>query len=740
MKRLIVTEKSNAAKRIADILSVGKAKSTKLNSLPVFTFDDDDTEVVCVGLKGHILKVDFPREYSNWQNVDPKSLINADILKVPTKGSVSIIKLIQKEARKADEIIIATDFDREGELIGADAVNKMKEVNKNASVKRARFSALTDSEIKKAFSELEEIYHDLASAGEARQDIDLIWGATLTRFISLASSRLGKLFLSVGRVQSPTLALTVLREKERQAFISTPYWQIKAIFRKDGEEFVASHKTERFLKETEAQAVLEKLKGNGRVISVSRSQRKLQPPAPFNTTAFLTAASSIGVSPSRAMRIAENLYINGLISYPRVDNTVYPSSLDFREILTAIKNNQAFGEIAAELAEAKKLTPTRGKLQATDHPPIHPTGLAQENDLKGPDWKIYQLVARRFLATLSPAALVENASAEIEVDREPFVVKGSCVVDEGWLRAYPYSRRKDEEIPDLRQGDEVELVEPIFEAKETQPPARYSQGRLIQKMEELGLGTKATRHQIIQNLYDRGYTHSDPIVPTELGMKVAESLLKHTNPIATSQMTAELEKAMDQVADGQAKKSEVVDRSRTMLAQVMNLLDSKKEEVGQEIRQGIKDDRIVGKCPNCDQSLRIIRSKKTKKRFVGCGGYPDCKTAYPLPQFGEIISLNEYCDQCQSPKIKVLSGKGKAWVLCIDPKCPSKGENNYQKKTPKETKKKIGRKTAKKPARKEAKTAKEETATTVDDAAPEDLSKEKEQEKRVFDALADYGD
>lgn len=740
MKRLILTEKSNAAKRIADILSGGKARVEKLNSLPVYTFKDNGADVICVGLKGHILKVDFPNTYSNWQGVDPKSLIDAEILKVPTKGSVSIIKLIQKQAKDADEIIIATDFDREGELIGVDAINKMREVNQKAEVKRARFSALTPQEIKKAFSHLEEVYYALASAGEARQDIDLIWGATLTRFLSLASSRLGKQFLSVGRVQSPTLVLIALKERERQAFVITPYWLIKALFRKDGQDFMAIHKTDRFLDEASAKAVFARLTGEGQVLAVSRIQRELNPPAPFNTTAFLTAASSLGISPSRAMRIAENLYLNGLISYSRVDNTVYPASLDFKEILAVLTGNKVFGEIAGQLMAVEKLTPTRGKTQATDHPPIHPTGLAQESELTAPEWKIYQLVSRRFLATLSPPALVENASAEVEVNNEVFVAKGSCVVSDGWLKAYPYSRRKDEEIPDLRQGDRVELVEPLLEAKETQPPARYSQGRLIQKMEELDLGTKATRHQIIQNLYDRSYVHSDPIVPTELGMRVAESLFKHTSPIATSQMTSELEKAMDAVAEGQAKKDEVVGRSRIMLAQVMNLLDAKKEEVRQEIRQGIQEDRMLGKCPNCGNPLRVIRSKKTRKRFVGCNGYPDCRTAFPLPQFGEIIALNEYCESCDSPKIKVLSGKGKAWTLCIDPKCPTKGDNNYQPKSEEKKTKKSAKKTAAKPTRKSAKKIQLGEEKTLETSITEDDREEKEHEKRVHDALADYGD
>ncbi len=670
MARLIITEKNIAARRIAEILSGGKFKVEKSFNLPIYVFKDGESEIRCFGLKGHILKADFPKEYQNWQQVNPKELINAKIVKVPTQ--MSVLKVLKKEGSKARTVILATDFDREGELIGIDAFGEIKKINSKIDLKRARFSALNSSEIKKAFSHLEQPYFNLALAGEARQDIDLIWGATLTRFISLASSRLGKQFLSVGRVQSPTLCLIAQREKEIKSFVPVPYWQLKGLFEHGSEKFWANHKVERFWKKEEAEEIKKKLGDEGIVKSIVKSKKILPPPTPFNTTTFLTSAASLGISPARSMRIAENLYMNGLISYPRVDNTVYPESLNLGEVLKVIQGNQVFGYLAKELLSLKQLTPTRGKKEATDHPPIYPTGLAQVEDLKKEEWKVYELVARRFLATLSSPAVVESARVEIEVNEEIFIIRGIRVVKEGWFLAYPYGRKKDEEIPLLKEGDIVRVIEIKLEEKETQPPLRYSQGRLIQKMEELNLGTKATRHQIIQNLYDRLYIQGDPIVPTELGMAVSEALLKHMEPISTPQMTAELEREMDRIAEGKSEKKEVVEHSRTMLAKVMNLLESRKREVRAEIKEGVRGDKIVGKCPNCQSELRIIRARKTKKRFVGCSNYPQCSTSFPLPQSGEVLALNEVCEICLSPKVKLIRKGKKPWVICINPNCQSK--------------------------------------------------------------------
>ncbi len=669
--RLIITEKNTTAKRISAILSEGRARAMDKTRNPVYAFETNGDEVRCIGLKGHILKVDFPAEYQQWQDVEPRELIHAEIIKIPTNKT--LIKTIQNEARKADEVIIATDFDREGELIGVDAINKIREVRPDVPVKRARFSALTPVEIKKVFANLEDPYYDLASAGEARQDIDLIWGASLTRFISLASTRLGKQFLSVGRVQSPTLAIIADKEKERKAFVSTPFWTLRIDCVAGSEAFQASHVRERFLVEEEAKEALARMADTAVVKEVKTTERTIKPPAPFNTTGLLTAAASLGFSAARAMSIAENLYMNGYISYPRVDNTVYPPSLDLRAILREISGCPEFEPLCAKLLRQEKLVPTRGKKQATDHPPIHPTAAAPRARLSPQEWRIYELVSRRFMATLAGEAVVLSVRADLECGSEPFVARGSRTAEEGWYLYYAYGRKKEVVLPRLEGGDVVQVKQPPeLRRGETQPPARYNQGKLIEKMEELGLGTKSTRHSIIESLYGRGYIYGDPITPTETGIAVTEALRKYAGVISTPDMTAALERDMDAIAEGAETQAQVLGKSRDMLSEVMRLLEKSREDVAAEIRNGIREDRILGICPRCDSSLRIVKAKKSKKRFVGCSGYPDCTTTYPLPQTGTIMPTGEICPECDSPKVRVVNKGRRPWIFCLDPDCASK--------------------------------------------------------------------
>jgi DNA topoisomerase-1 len=672
--RLIVTEKNIAAGKIAAILAKGKPREESFYKVPYYLFSDGaGQDTVAVGLKGHVLQVEFPPEYADWRKVEPSALIDAPLIK--GEMAKAVIRAVRKLAKEADSLIIATDYDREGELIGLEALEIAGDENEKLirSARRARFSALTPGEVKRAFAELEHLSEPLARAGEARQDIDLIWGATLTRFVSLATSRLGNQFLSVGRVQSPTLALIVEREKERRAFVPEPYWVVRADLQADGQVFAAVHKEERFSTEERARAAYERTAGPGKVTGLKSTERKVAKPAPFNTTSFMTSATSLGLSASAAMNLAETLYMGGYISYPRTDNTVYPSSLDLREVLEVVGQGD-FRRETQTLLSRQSLTPSRGNKRTTDHPPIYPTGPARRGELDEREWKVYELVTRRFLATLADDAVSESTRLDLDLNGEPFFVRGSRVLVPGWLEFYPYSRQKDAELPALVEGELAELLEKYLDAKETQPPSRYSQGALIELMEKHNLGTKATRHNIIQNLYDRGYIHGNPVEPTETGVKMAEALQEYAPRIASPEMTAHLEADMDAIAEREKTKDAVVTISRDLLREAYRSLEQNKEQVAARIFEGITDDRILGECPKCRQNrLRILRSKTTRKRFVGCEGYPDCDQTYPLPQRGDIVALNETCPECGSPRIKVLGGR-RPWILCLDPECPTKAE------------------------------------------------------------------
>src|SRR5215218_8948133 len=493
--RLIVTEKNNSAKKIADILSGGTAKEGSSYKTPYYEWSDESGDQMTIGLKGHVLNPAFPESYSNWQKTNPRDLIDAELISEPTDKNV--VRALKKVAKDADGLVIATDFDREGELIGLEALLEIVEANPNlataegvhedgTAVKRARYSALTKDEIERAFNNLDELSMPLANAGAARQDMDLIWGATLTRSVSMATRRFGSNFLSVGRVQSPTLGLIVQRELERRAHEPEPFWEVSATFAHPEGSFSAEHTTDKFWKEEEAKAAVANTKTPGTVKEITAKRNTRKPPTPLNTTAFTSDASSrLGITPSRAMRIAEDLYMDGYISYPRTDNTVYPSSLETKELIQELVAIDDF-KAAEYLLDGRALEPTRGKKETTDHPPIYPTQAVNPKRLEARSEahrRVYELVARRFLATFSPPMVTESTRANIETapgsgsassapDRETgetYFVRGSVVLDPGFAAIYTYARSADTEIPKLEEGQELALEgEPWIVDKETQ--------------------------------------------------------------------------------------------------------------------------------------------------------------------------------------------------------------------------------------------------------------------------------
>ncbi len=698
--RLIITEKNNSAKKIAEILSGGAAAADATYKVPFYTWTDADGEQMTVGLKGHVMGVAFPEGYSNWQETDLHELIDAQLVPEPTDKNV--VKAVRKLAKEADSIVIATDYDREGELIGLEALQQVLEVNPRIAdaelasrppIARARYSALTKGEIERAFANLDQLSYDLAYAGSARQDIDLIWGATLTRAVSLASRRFGSNFLSVGRVQSPTLALVVERELERRAHVPKPFWELYAKFAHPDGSFEAHHATDKFWDRGEADAALAGTSSPGVVTEVASRRNTRKPPAPFNTTAFTTDASSrLGITPAAAMRIAEDLYMDGYISYPRTDNTVYPPSLNTGELIASLVRIPDF-EAARGLLDQGPLTPTRGKKETTDHPPIYPTQAIYPNALDGPKRRVYELIVRRFLATFSPPMITESTRADIEAGSEAYFVRGSVVVDPGYAGIYTYARSADEEIPKLEEGQSLDLDgEPWIVDKETQPPSRISQGKLIELMEERGLGTKATRADIIQKLYDRGYVFSNPPEPSETGIAMYKAFHDYVPRMATPEMTAELERDMDQIAAGETSKDEVVRISREMLHETTTELEQRKDDLAKQIWAGMDEDKFLGPCKVCEEAgrtrengepnrLRII-DLKGGKRMYGCEGWnrddpeaPDsCRVSGPLPgRFFELWRLEERCSVCgERPRLTVKKrGPGRPWKLCLNDDCPT---------------------------------------------------------------------
>ena len=691
---VIVTEKDNAARRIADILSGGAATAERRNDVNVYKWGGTR----CIGLSGHVVGVDFPPEYSDWRDVEPVELIDAPVRKTPTQEG--IVNALRRLARNASRVTIATDYDREGELIGKEAYELVREVNEEVPVDRVRFSSITETEVTNAFADPDDLDFDLAAAGEARQVIDLTWGAALTRFLSLSARQLGNDFISVGRVQGPTLKLIVDREREIRAFEPEAYWELFGELSKaDGDPFEAQYfftndagnEAERVWDGSVAETLTAALAATDEAVvdDVRRRTRTDEPPTPFNTTAYIRAAGSLGYSAQRAMSIAEELYTAGYVTYPRTDNTVYPDDLEPRALLESLAASGRFGEDAASLLERETIEPTEGDEETTDHPPIHPTGdLPGASDLSADEWEVYELIVRRFLATCAPpatwerlrvVALANGDATQIAREADPFAAlrdpadaagtpelaadgglrlkaNGKRLLEAGYHEVYPYRSSDERIVPDVEPGEALTVSGRHTDAKETQPPRRYGQSRLIEEMEARGVGTKATRHRTIEKLYDRGYVENDPPRPTRLAESVVEAAEGFADHVVSEEMTAQLERDMQAIAAGEKGYDEVTAASRELLERVFEDLTESREAIGDQLQESLKADKTLGPCPECGSDL-LVRQSGAGSYFVGCDGYPDCEYTLPLPSTGKPLILEESCADHELRHVKMLAGR-----------------------------------------------------------------------------------
>ena len=442
-----------------------------------------------IGLKGHVLGPAFPEGYSNWQKTDLHDLIDAELIKEPTDKNV--VKAIKKVAKEADELVIATDFDREGELIGLEALEEMLDANPELGsregtadgslvIQRARYSALTKEEIERAFANLDTLSYPLANAGAARQDIDLLWGATLTRAVSLASRRFGSNFLSVGRVQSPTLGLIVEREMERRAHVAKPFWELFAKFEHPDGTFETHHSVDKFWEQSRGRRGASP--GPWRRASSKRSRRAKTPasrrrPTTPPPSAPTPPAASASPPPARCGSPRTSTWT---ASSP----TRAPTTRSTRPRCRCASWSPRWSRSKSSpppsgLLDRPQLTPTRGKKETTDHPPIYPTQAIHPGALDGPKKRVYELVVRRFLATFSPPMITESTRADIEAGSETYFVRGSVVVDPGYAGIYTYARSADEEIPALQRGPGAgaRRRRPGSSTRRPSRPARISQAQ-----------------------------------------------------------------------------------------------------------------------------------------------------------------------------------------------------------------------------------------------------------------------
>ncbi|MDG6222677.1 MAG: DNA topoisomerase I [Candidatus Bathyarchaeota archaeon] len=688
--KLIVAEKPDAAKRIAYALDYqGKPEKLDENGVPYFIAKRDRLLVIVPAI-GHLYSISqeggkkscYPVFNYKWA---PRHLIERD-----AKSVRKWVEIFSKLSQNADAFISACDYDIEGSLIGY-CILKYACYNKETSAKRMKFSTLMKSELEKAYEEPQEhLDFLLIESGKTRHEVDWLYGINLSRALSLAAQRQSGNYstLSTGRVQGPTLQVLADREKKINNFVPTPYWQIKTDVQIGNSVVEAEFEKTRIETKTDADKILEDCKNQtGTVASVDLKTVHQKPPVPFDVGTLQREAYSIfGYTPRRTLAIAQHLYLDALISYPRTSSQKLPPEIDYRKILGSLKFQRGYKNLASKLLEQDTLKPREGIKDDPAHPAVYPTGKLPEKPLGIDEKRVWDLIIRRFMAVFAEDALKESVKVCLEIYKYGFVVKGRRLLKEGWMEYYkPFVRTEEHVLPAIAQGDNIRILEIKGEDKFTCPPSRYNPSSLLKKMEKLEIGTKATRANIIQTLYSRKYVKDERITVKELGFNVAKVLGQYAPVLSSVALTREIEEKMEQIQKGGMRRETVIEEVIEKLKPQLETFKENEKTIGELLSEAKKkthvQERVVGKCPVCSSGdLVIIYSRNTKKRFIGCTNYFNgvCKTSFPLPQRGTIKPTKTKCKACGWPQVLVWTKGKKPWSLCFNLNCSLK--SNKRKK------------------------------------------------------------
>jgi len=389
------------------------------------------------------------------------------------------------------------------------------------------------------------------------------------------------------------------------------------------------------------------------------------------------------------LSIAQGLYLRGLISYPRTSSQKLPPAIGYKRIIEKLKEN--FSDLTKFIARER---PIEGRKTDPAHPAIFPTGEFSDK-LRQQEKKIYELIVKRFIACFSEQAIIEEKKIIGYIKDLEFSISGKKIIKKGWLEVYPY-KIAEKELPDLDQ--ELEILDVRLDEKETQPPRRYSAASLITELEKRELGTKSTRAGIIDTLYKRGYITGSQIQATQIGMSVASSLEKNCPLILDEQLTRNFEKEMDKLQEEKTKEdmfkkeNNILDEAKKVLLKISHDFKEREKIIGKELldahyeaKRKEEEASKLFACPICKPGeLRVLRSYRGK-RFAGCSKYPECKTTFPLPQFGLLKVSDKKCD-CGWQMLMLIQRGRPPWNFCLNPDCYIKVAKEEKKKEREEKK------------------------------------------------------
>ncbi len=673
-KALVIVESPAKSKTIRKILGGGyqiEASYGHVRNLPT---KDPSTENLGFDIKNHFL---------------PKFEI------IP--GKQAVVKKLNDMAKKADKVYLASDPDREGEAI-AWHVRQILKVPDD-KICRIVFNEITPKAVKHSVENPRGIDMDMVQAQQTRQILDKLVGYKLSPVLW---KQIGNRNLSAGRVQSVALRMICEREEEIEAFVPQEYWSIHANLDKDGKTFEAElskikgKAVEKTVKnKDEAQKIVDFLTSYPSefdVTKVTKKSTKRKPTAPFITSTMQRAASSkLGFGVQKTMQVAQKLYEGieidgtpvGLITYMRTD------SVRVSDDAQAMAKDFILNNYGEKYYPEKPNIYVKGKQNVQDaHEAIRPSYPERTPDsikkyLDNDQYKLYKLIWEKFMSSQMTPADVANKTVEITAGDYTLKAGTSKVTFDGFLKVYNDADEEEQEaeakIPDLNEGDKVKCLKVEPKQHFTQPPPRYNEASLVKALEEYGIGRPSTYATIITVIQTRKYVEKKDkaLHPTLLGRTVCKQLVGQFADIMDYKFTAGMETKLDKIAEKKAVWNDVLQEFYTPFIDEVN----KALQTGERVKIESKI-----KCPNCGKPM-VLRIGKNGSQFLGCSGYPDCKTMMSLnalseqtddEQTNEPEICEEKCEKCGSDMIFKTGPYGK-YMECTNENC--KHRKPYRKST-----------------------------------------------------------
>ena len=612
-----------------------------------------------VSSKGHIRDLATTGKYGLGVDVDNDFKPNY----IPVAGKKKLISELKKLVKDSDEVILATDPDREGEAISWHLLDTLG--IKDTNYERVLFHEITKDKVLEAIKNPTKIDYNLVRSQETRRILDRIIGFRLSKLMQSKTG--GK---SAGRVQSVALKLIVDREREISSFNSEEYWTITSKFDEiEADLFNYNHKDIEINTEEEADSILSKLSDKYKIESVERKKKSKKSKPPFITSTLQQEASTkLGFTAKKTMSIAQKLYEGmdigsetvGLITYMRTDS-IRLSDEFIGASYKYIEENYGKDYIGY----AKKSKKTENVQDA--HEAIRPTSVYRNPEdikkyLSTDEYKLYKIIYYRALASLMADAKVEATSVILDNNNYQFKINGQILIYDGYLKAYAlYETSEDKVLPDEFKNEGSILTTKDVTKKQhfTTPPPRYTEAKLIKELEELGIGRPSTYAKIMDTIKERGYVtiEEKKFVPTEIGIETTDRLQEFFSDLINVKYTAAMETDLDTIALGKLDEIKV-------LREFYDKFEPEVEKAfGQMEKKAPKETGEV--CPNCGSSLVIRKGRYGE--FTACSNYPECK--YIKKEEKQVKEIMD-CPKCGGKIIEKKTKRGKIFYGCNNyPKC-----------------------------------------------------------------------